>query len=820
MKIILLLASLLLACCPEITGRAVYFGAGSVVGTASILVRAGWGISLISPWASTIGNECLLLGHVCDGAAQYAFSQMLKKSTSPLFGGIPHSHSSWHLNQLQLSQIPAFSDEEKQLLFFFQKRWLAKSTGIYSALVDWISPCFGIDVQVHPESTNSYARDPSNKFSQTYMNIVDAWKKSLPGDYPLILTRPCDIRDYLPHYIDVSQEESLETMLERLALKMQTTDARILIDFTEVIALWNDYKDLFLQGCIDRHLNVGRIVAIQRLHRQEIGGIYLLPLVDTSANLLEEHHQYLLEWISKFGLSANRIELDRCSLNIPPVPRRTTSSIFDEFQSKAGFISYINTYGQNQKLVHVQKSLMLTGTLRVLKQMLTDVADEKYDEIIDNPTRSSVIQLSFSQIKEHLDLIEQEGDEALFYNFASHLEQVHSHISTLLELFSPYSAADFSSIYGSLLVSGPEDLKHLTSYAVHTSGMTSLAGIFKSQEIMLGRTPFVLYGENTYFENIYAAQCVSKAVPIAEATEKDWEEAELILAQFNPALRRIDFQISEYKVENVSSFVQKALMARKNKPLTLALDCTLDFIDSLRVGKLLTEFQEEIEKGTLNVICYRSGIKYDLFGMDNYCGAPFYMVHNQDVKWTAFDLLLSSPALQTDRLSFNWFCLAYKSAAPQLEQYRKQIFDNTRALLDRAPARLLTQEDVRYRIVPIQRDADASFIDIKIFGPLHEVRGGLLVGGFLTLKCMESGHPIFYRPSLGFYHPNFSMLFSNDCTTVRLTLGLDPSQVDVLVDCFEKLDALNGAPWQMLQSKLQKESPLGSLSIRLASPRD
>ena len=58
---------------------------------------------------------------------------------------------------------------------------------------------------------------------------------------------------------------------------------------------------------------------------------------------------------------------------------------------------------------------------------------------------------------------------------------------------------------------------------------------------------------------------------------------------------------------------------------------------------------------------------------------------------------------------------------------------------------------------------------------------------------MEGGHQIFYRPSLGFYHPNFTMLFGEESSTIRLTLGLDPAQVDLLVECFEMIDALNGS---------------------------
>jgi len=177
--------------------------------------------------------------------------------------------------------------------------------------------------------------------------------------------------------------------------------------------------------------------------------------------------------------------------------------------------------------------------------------------------------------------------------------------------------------------------------------------------------------------------------------------------------------------------------------------------------------------------------------MDIYSGAPFYMIHNEDPKWASFELLLTDPVLQSERLSLNWFCLAYRSAAQELELYRKQIFDNTRALLTKVPSRILNVES-NYRIVPVEPGADPGFIDIKVSGPLHKIKSSALVGGCLYTQCMERGHPVFYRPSVGFYHPNYTMIFGKDNSTIRLTLGLDPSQVDVLAECFELIDALNG----------------------------
>ena len=83
------------------------------------------------------------------------------------------------------------------------------------------------------------------------------------------------------------------------------------------------------------------------------------------------------------------------------------------------------------------------------------------------------------------------------------------------------------------------------------------------------------------------------------------------------------------------------------------------------------------------------------------------------------------------------------------------------------------------------------FVDIKISSPFHMLKAAILVGGSLYLQLWEQKYPIFYKRSFGYYHANFGMLFGDNSSTIRLTLGLDPSQVDVFVGCLEKIDALN-----------------------------
>ena len=765
----------------DLTERALYLGASGVLGSVSCLSKVAWGVCQLSPWAETTGRECLLFSDLCSSVASRAFASAFKG----VHGVLP-PYRSWFLNQALLSQIPAETGEDKKLLSFLQKRWLAKSTGYYSVLTNWMCPCFGIGVQVHPETTNSYARDPSNKISQTYAKRLEGWKQALPHpkNYPLILTRPFDCREYLPASIEVAQGEPIETTLEKIPKE------GIIIDVTSLFSAeakekwlktWVDYRSRFSRLCQERGFDQNQMMCIQRVSQEGIGGIRILPLAAHSKKVVEEQDQFLLHWISKFGLSANRIELDRCSA----LPELKSGSGGITTCPKEEFLSYLEQVDLSSYMP--AQTLMIQGTLQVLKGLFAHVTEEQWNQVMQNPTQSSIVQLSFSKIREHFELLTKEFS---FYGTAFHVEQIQADLTALLEIFAPFTSEDFPSIYGAFFTSAPEELQLLASSGIHSTGMTSLGGILKAVQNTVGHPPRVLYGENTYFEVIRAIELAADAISTEDVTEEDWKGIDLLIAQFNPVLKRIELEVTEYKVENVEEMVQKALSAKQGKPLTLALDCTLDFLDSPRAIQLLTRFQKEIERGDLNVICFRSGIKFDLFGLDNYCGAPFCMIHNEDEKWAWFDTLLSDPALRTDYLSLNWFCLAYKYAAPQLEQYRKHVFDNTRALLNKVPKRLFSNT-ASYRIIPMREGVDPAFIDIKIFGALHKLRGSL-VGGALMVKCLEAKHPLFFRPSLGFSHPNLSMLYTEECTTIRLTIGLDPSQVEVIANCFATIDAMNG----------------------------
>lgn len=222
-------------------------------------------------------------------------------------------------------------------------------------------------------------------------------------------------------------------------------------------------------------------------------------------------------------------------------------------------------------------------------------------------------------------------------------------------------------------------------------------------------------------------------------------------------------------------------------PLTVALDCTIDYINSNKVKNLLEEFKEEIQNGTLNFVFFKSGQKFDMFGMDNYYGAPFFMVNNSDPKWETFKAMSRSPGIQTDILSEQWFCLAYKYASEGLDDYRRLIFENSREILKNCPDSLRPKDDLlnqRITVSQVDDEMDVSSIDIKVRGGFHKLKALALMARFY-LSCIKHGVKTYSRASFGFFHPNFIVIMIQnvkDSTTIRLSPGINPRENKFIIE--------------------------------------
>ena len=177
-----------------------------------------------------------------------------------------------------------------------------------------------------------------------------------------------------------------------------------------------------------------------------------------------------------------------------------------------------------------------------------------------------------------------------------------------------------------------------------------------------------------------------------------------------------------------------------------------------------------------------------MFGMDNYYGAPYLVVNNGDPKWLPFQKLKVLPALQTDLLSQQWFCLAYEFAFKELDEYRDLIFQNTRKALSNLPLELQNR-NASLRVNTIDADVDPCFIDIKVQGLFHKLRSIFIIAE-LARHYLSHNIPITPRASIGFHQANVNLITiheSNEASSIRITLGTNHEEVSVIKEFIENL---------------------------------
>lgn len=748
-------------------------------------------------WDTKVEKELLLLSHMCYKIAFHLYRQLGIGS----FKGdrkIPLSQSSWYENKKNLEKAPICNQSDYKLKTFLERRWLAKSSGFFPIITDWVNPSYSMFFQVHPQTEHYYARNPSTKLSKPYQERVDAWKTSLPHpyDFPLVLTRPANLKEFLPNYVCFSENEEINTLFESIKDQVSCGE-QVFLDLKEFfknkqkdkqkwLESWNHFQEKLFELCNESRVDSKKVNCIETLREGELGGVRLLTKKEEKLKEVDEKHKQFLQRVGFFGLAETRIELDRPIFK--PFLEKKEEKWCTELQERENYIKSLILFYHQCESTDPQKSLMVHATLNLIQGLLCDVKEEKWVEIQNCPMRSYVVKHALAKIENAFNHLLSKNTFLNFFESMGVLELIHADLQALLEILSPYEREDFPFIYQNLLTYFPINLRAFTSFSLHTSGMSSCAGILKAAENMARKKLTVLYGENAYFECSKIAELDAFCLSVNNASIQDWKDVDLLLAQFNPNLRCLTTK--KYEQEKIEDMLFQAFAVRGKKPLTLALDCTVDYINSKKVGFILKRFKKEIEDGRLNVICYRSGLKFDLFGMDNYCGAPLCMIHSKHSHWSFFDLLLKEEALLTDRLSLNWFCLAYKHTGRELDLFRSAIFANTRTLMDQIPDTLFDKSSP-YQVIKTDKESDLTFIDIKTSGFCHALRGAVIAGGLLYLKCMENKIPIFYRTGFGFYHSNFSMLFFPEMTTIRLTLGLDFTEIDMFVKIFQTLDIFN-----------------------------
>ena len=435
---------------------------------------------------------------------------------------------------------------------------------------------------------------------------------------------------------------------------------------------------------------------------------------------------------------------------------------------------------------HPEVAILGQASLQILTGLSKEISPDKWAELNANPDTRMILQQSLYRLMTHLTAAE---NHILDYSpFTQAIELIHSEIGTILALCEPFKKEDFEHIYKDRLKIIPDSLRSHLKVGIAKSAMNAFAGINVAVNTMHA-PPERVYGENAYFEEVAFVGDNRSLDKVLK--DESLKSVDLYVGEFNHNVNimREHKNYSPGKIrEDIELLLQKKT---ETQHLTVAIDFTIDYVNSPEAKKLLEHFSKEIVEGKLNFVFFASGQKFDMLGLDNYYGAPFWMVNNGAKTWEAFDSLRSDEAYQTDPLTLQWFCLANKYASQQLDQYKKQIFDNTREILDHIPAELKPDgsPDQQIRINTVDKQMLPAFIDIKIPNDTPE-KTSRKIQQLLYRKFGEQGLKIHSRGSFGFYHPNFNIIASKEDMrprNVRINPGLNPKENALILEFIKEI---------------------------------
>lgn len=802
---------------------------------------------------STIRDVCIRIAHLCQKLASrifhfklYADRYRFLLSTHTM----RESEFQWHLNLALLRQAEKSTSDEKQLrqIRFLQVQYLSKVAPIYMKYMRLLDSRMESRFQVTPLPGAHYHR---SGFRHEQGGGVDRLNKNLALEdaSPLILTDTSDFTHLLPLKFRVVEDSSIVTTIvdhisahldsqgeatglqkplalgflfdapEELQRLMHIgADKRGNETFQRAYSAYqkriHEQMDQAVQVLAKKYPSLSSAqlraymyknsTSICRVDFENMSGIKVLPLFTSlKGSRLEEAHPALLDFIEQTGLYINAItmrrylydeqlqEVDTEMARPADQPAQQVARYYplkDSFIRTNLFRMLTQKFESQDLAASPHISVLGRATLNLLQGLLEKISDEKWEEMNQNPATCQILQNTLFKIFHHLATAHQHINS--YDAFAQDIELVHYEMGTLLELTSPFQAQDFPEIYKRALhLSIPENLRGMVRAGLGKTAVNTFAGI---NAALMKTTPHPVraYSTGFYFEqaslvreeNCFETLLHDPSVPTVD----------LYCGQFNPNVE-IASDHTHYAQRDIAADLTELLEKKPAiKHLTVAIDCTTDYIGSTKVRDLLARFSDKIADGTLNFVFFKSGQKMDMFGMDNYFGAPFYIVNNGSAHWQEFAALSEQRAHQTDALSAQWFCLANAYAAESMDAYRKIIFQNSRSILARIPESLKPNPHnptQSIRVSTVDEKMEPSFIDIKVLGAAHKLRSVSLLG-LLYQKCEDRGIKIHSKASFGFYHLNGIVIQVNEVggsSTIRINPSLNPEENDVLLELLNEI---------------------------------
>ncbi len=440
------------------------------------------------------------------------------------------------------------------------------------------------------------------------------------------------------------------------------------------------------------------------------------------------------------------------------------------------------------------QTLLVKATVQMMITLLCEIPEEMWTAKQSDPIIRELTQNAMFRLSQHLaTAITFRGD---FRKFSQAIDRAHAEMTVLLTLYKPFEAGTFEKQYRAFIQPLLPKSMEPTTVGLAKSAMNIFAGV--NAAVMQNSPSAVrICGAHSYYEEM---ELVGETKTLDQALEDpNIEKIDLYVGEFHHNID-IDAKHNHYQKGTIAADI-RAIFAKKPKTdaLTVAIDATIDFTRSEDLKALFKEFEKEIKEGRLNIVVFRSGQKFDMLGLDNYYGAPFYIVNNGDKKWESFNKIKTDKVFQTDELSHQFFAWMAETGFEIVDEYKQLLFENTRRILEVVPERLKPQSGREISISSFENGVLSPFfeitIDIKPTAQMKKpqedtewerdvMRRKLQEVALKTF--IDHERLIFERGSFGFHHPNITWIDPK----FRINPGLDPSDLPLYEEFFQKADAI------------------------------
>ncbi|MES2272634.1 MAG: hypothetical protein V4487_00380, partial [Chlamydiota bacterium] len=208
--------------------------------------------------------------------------------------------------------------------------------------------------------------------------------------------------------------------------------------------------------------------------------------------------------------------------------------------------------------------------------------------------------------------------------------------------------------------------------------------------------------------------------------------------------------------------------------LTVVIDQTIGFLNSMEIRDLLDRFQAEINSRSLHIVVLWSHQKFDLLGFDKISGGS-YAVYSQDE--ALLQRFRSVGCESLDFLSRQGLAHYFASVPSKLEERRKRIFSNALYVNSKIASELkFTGNADQPILVVVKEDAQNFSVDVQCSKDLDL---------FVCDAFIKRGIPLMIRSGFGF---NLTTIAFTRFNMLRFSIGIEDQRfLDEFIAAFNDI---------------------------------